>query len=134
MAPGFRRDDGKREDGDLACCRHYRFRVLTLMPGPHVTIDLEKIEKNTSTVVSWCRAAGISIFGVTKGTCGMPQVARAMLRGGVAGLGESRLENIRRLRESGIEAPVMLLRSPPLSLMHDVIRLGDCSLTSELRS
>lgn len=28
----------------------------------------------------------------------MPQVARAMLRGGVAGIAESRFENIRRLR------------------------------------
>jgi predicted amino acid racemase len=81
------------------------------MPGPQVTIDLEKIENNTKTVVSWCAKAGISIFGVTKGSCGMPQVAHAMLRGGVAGLGESRLENIRRLRESGIEAKIMLRSS-----------------------
>jgi predicted amino acid racemase/arginase family enzyme len=102
------------------------------MPGPQVTIDLEKIEANTRTVVSWCEAAGISIFGVTKGSCGMPQVARAMLRGGVAGLGESRLENIRRLREAGIEAPVMLLRSPPLSLIDEIIRSVDISLNSEL--
>jgi predicted amino acid racemase len=102
------------------------------MPGPHVTIDLEKIEKNTRTVVSWCEKAGIAIFGVTKGSCGMPQVARAMLRGGVKGLGESRLENIRRLRDSGIEAPVMLLRSPPLSLIDEVVRSVDISLNSEL--
>ena len=102
------------------------------MPGPQVTIDLEKIEHNARTVVSWCAEAGISIFGVTKGSCGMPQVARAMLRGGVKGLGESRLENIRRLRESGIEAPVMLLRSPPLSLIDEVIRSVDISLNSEL--
>lgn len=102
------------------------------MPGPQVTIDLEKIEANTRTVVSWCEAAGISIFGVTKGSCGMPQVARAMLRGGVTGLGESRLENIRRLREAGIDAPVMLLRSPPLSLIDEVIRSVDISLNSEL--
>lgn len=102
------------------------------MPGPQVTIDLEKIEQNTRTVVSWCAAAGISTFGVTKGACGMPQVARAMLRGGVVGLGESRLENIRRLREAGIDAPVMLLRSPPLSLIDEVIRSVDISLNSEL--
>src|SRR4029079_3543721 len=102
------------------------------MPGPQVTIDLEKIENNTRTVVSWCEKAGISIFGVTKGSCGMPQVARAMLRGGVKGLGESRLENIRRLREAGIDAPIMLLRSPPLALIDEVIRSVDISLNSEL--
>ena len=50
------------------------------MSGPRVTIDLERIERNTRTVVRACRDSGIEVFGVTKGTCGMPQVARAMLR------------------------------------------------------
>ena len=102
------------------------------MPGPQVTIDLERIERNARTVVERCRAAGIGVFGVTKGTCGMPQVARAMLRGGVTGIGESRFENIRRLRASGIDAPIMLLRSPPLSLIEEMIKTVDISLNSEL--
>jgi len=102
------------------------------MSGPHVTIDLERIERNARTVVARCRASGIEVFGVTKGTCGMPQVARAMLRGGVTGIGESRFENIRRLRASGIDAPIMLLRSPPLSLIEEVIKTVDISLNSEL--
>ena len=92
------------------------------MDGPQVTIHLDTIEHN-ARVVERCRAAGIKVFGVTKGTCGMPQVARAMLRGGVVGLAESRFENIRRLRESGIDAahhaaalaaPVAGGRSDPL--------------------
>ncbi len=102
------------------------------MPGPQVAIDMERIERNARTVVARCRASGIEVFGVTKGTCGMPQVARAMLRGGVTGIGESRFENIRRLRASGIDAPVMLLRSPPLSLIEEVIKSVDISLNSEL--
>jgi ornithine racemase len=102
------------------------------MAGPRITIDLERIERNARTVVERCRASGIGVFGVTKGTCGMPQVARAMLRGGVTGIGESRFENIRRLRASGIDAPVMLLRSPPLSLIEEVIKTVDISLNSEL--
>src|SRR4029453_3253220 len=102
------------------------------MPGPQVTIDLERIERNARTVVERCRASEIGVFGVTKGTCGMPQVARAMLRGGVTGIGESRFENIRRLRASGIDAPIMLLRSPPLSLIEEVIKTVDISLNSEL--
>ena len=102
------------------------------MPGPQVTIDLERIERNARTVVTRCRASGVNVFGVTKGNCGMPQVARAMLRGGVTGIGESRFENIRRLRASGIDAPVMLLRSPPRSLIEEVIKTVDISLNSEL--
>ncbi|TIW30185.1 MAG: alanine racemase, partial [Mesorhizobium sp.] len=80
------------------------------MSGPQVAIDLGCIERNARTVVDRCALSGIKVFGVTKGTCGMPQVARAMLRGGVAGIAESRFENIRRLRDSGINAPIMLLR------------------------
>lgn len=102
------------------------------MSGPQVTIDLDRIERNARTVVSRCAQSGIRIFGVTKGTCGMPQVARAMLRGGVAGIAESRFENIRRLRESGISAPVMLLRSPPMARVEEVVRTVDISLQSEL--
>ena len=78
------------------------------------------------------RWPGIKVFGVTKGTCGMPQVARAMLRGGVVGIAESRFENIRRLRDSGIIAPIMLLRSPPMARVEEVVRTVDISLQSEL--
>jgi predicted amino acid racemase/arginase family enzyme len=102
------------------------------MSGPRVTIDLERIETNARLVVETCRKSGIEVFGVTKGTCGMPQVARAMLRGGVIGIGESRFENIRRLQASGIDCPILLLRSPPLSLIEEVITSVDISLNSEL--
>ena len=102
------------------------------MSGPQVAIDLGRIERNARVVAERCAAAGIKVFGVTKGTCGMPQVARAMLRGGVAGIAESRFENIRRLRDSGITAPIMLLRSPPISRVEEVVRSVDVSLQSEL--
>lgn len=102
------------------------------MLGPQVIVDLDIIEANARAVTQTCAAQGIEVFGVTKGTCGMPQVARAMLRGGVTGIGESRFENIRRLRASGINNPMLLLRSPPLALADEVVRYVDMSLNSEL--
>ncbi|WP_020560948.1 alanine racemase [Thiofilum flexile] len=102
------------------------------MPGPHVLVDLDIIEANARAITQVCTAQGIEVFGVTKGTCGMPQVARAMLRGGVTGIGESRFENIRRLRASGINCPILLLRSAPLALADEVVRYVDMSLNSEL--
>lgn len=100
--------------------------------GPQVAIDLGRIERNARAIVERCAESGIKVFGVTKGTCGMPQVARAMLRGGVAGIAESRFENIRRLHESGIDCPIMLLRSPPMARVEEVVRTVDISLQSEL--
>ena len=102
------------------------------MTGPAVTIDLVKVEENSRVITGLCRGFGISITGVTKVTCGMPQVARAMLRGGVAGIGESRMENIRRLNVSGVNTPMMLLRIPPLSEVDEIVTSVDVSLNSEL--
>ncbi len=102
------------------------------MTHPHVIIDLDKIEHNTRTIVGLCRVHGIEVTGVTKVTCGHPEVARAMLRGGVNSIGESRLENIRRLRDAGVEGSYLLLRLPPLSEVDEVVALTDISLNSEL--
>ncbi|MES9898792.1 MAG: alanine/ornithine racemase family PLP-dependent enzyme [Sedimenticola sp.] len=102
------------------------------METPYLTIDLEKIEHNSRTIVSLCRQSGIGVYGVTKATCGHPQVAEAMLRGGVDGIADSRFENIRRMQEAGIESDYLLLRIPPLSAVDEVVRLVDRSLNSEL--
>lgn len=102
------------------------------MTGPAVTIDLKKIEENTRVITELCGGYGIGVTGVTKVTCGMAQVARAMLRGGVADIGESRMENIRRLKVSGVNAPMMLLRIPPLSEVDEIVTSVDVSLNSEL--
>ena len=50
------------------------------MAHPFVSIDLEKVEHNARTLCHLCAEHGIAVTGVTKGTCGMPEVAQAMLR------------------------------------------------------
>lgn len=102
------------------------------MAGPVIEVDIDKIEKNARTMVKLCADHGIDVTGVTKVTCGMPQVAQAMIRGGVTQIGESRLENIHRLRAGGVNRPVMLLRIPPLSAAEEIVRSVDVSLNSEI--
>ena len=99
---------------------------------PYLTIDLDKIEHNARTIVDLCDQHGIAVTGVTKGVCGYPDVARAMLRGGVTSIADSRLENIRRLGNAGIDTDFMLLRVPPLSAVDAVVESIDVSLNSEL--
>lgn len=102
------------------------------MVAATLTIDIEAIAANARRIAALAAARGVRLFGVTKAVAGMPQVARAMLAGGFAGLGESRLENVRRLRRAGIAEPIMLLRLPPVSDADAVVQLTDISLNSEL--
>jgi predicted amino acid racemase len=102
------------------------------MSHPYVSIDLAKIADNARTVTGLCRDHGIEVTGVTKATQGDPKVARAMLAGGVSSIGESRIEHIRRLKESEIDAPFMLLTVPAPSDAADVVAAADVSLNSEL--
>ena len=97
-----------------------------------VTVDTAKITENTRRVRE--RLPGVDIIGVTKVTCGAPEVARAMLQGGAAGIGDSRLENIERQRAAGIDAPFWLLRAAPPGLAPETVRLADVSLQSEVAS
>ncbi|MDH4193852.1 MAG: alanine/ornithine racemase family PLP-dependent enzyme [Nitrospirota bacterium] len=102
------------------------------MASPYLTIDLNKIEHNSRTIVSVCQSHGISVTGVTKGVCGQPEVAKAMLRGGVSSLADSRMENIHRLQAAGIHTRYMLLRLPPLSEVEEVVGTIDVSVNSEI--
>jgi len=99
-----------------------------------IEIDCERIQRNTRAIVDLCAAHGIDLVGVTKACCGHPEVAWAMLAGGARMLGESRLDNVRRLRQAGVGADVMLLRLPRLSEVGDVVRLAQVSLNSEVET
>lgn len=99
---------------------------------PKLVINLKKLEDNARLLAGLCFAENIEPVGVTKVTCGDPKVARAMLAGGIRVLAESRLENARRLREAGIDAPLLLLRLPMPSQADGVVKLFQTSLNSEL--
>ncbi len=100
------------------------------MSYPRVEVDLKKIEYNTVKMVHLCAEAGIRIVGVTKVFCGMPGIARCLVKGGVDILGDSRIENLKKLKDIDIEK--MLLRIPMISQADRVVDFADISLNSEL--
>lgn len=102
------------------------------MTAPRLEIALDKIEHNARTLRKWYAGKGIQLTAVTKGVCGAPQVARALLRSGINSLGDSRLANIRAMRQAGVRAEFMLVRSPMLSQVADAVELADISLNSEI--
>ncbi|MEN8180578.1 MAG: alanine/ornithine racemase family PLP-dependent enzyme [Pseudomonadota bacterium] len=107
-------------------------QATAVPPSPSLSIDLDAIEHNARIITDLCREHGIEVTGVTKATCGHPEVAGAMLRGGVSSIADSRMENIRRLQAAGINAPCMLLRVPALSIADEVVGSVAVSLNSEL--
>ena len=70
--------------------------------------------------------------GVTKASLGSPAIAGALIRAGVSGLGDSRIENIERMRQAGISASMTLIRSPMLSQVDRVAKSADISFNSEI--
>ncbi|MGB0113148.1 MAG: alanine/ornithine racemase family PLP-dependent enzyme [Ilumatobacteraceae bacterium] len=101
------------------------------MSGLRLDIDLDKIEDNARRLVERARARGISVTAVTKATLGDPEIARTLIRAGVVALGDSRIENIERMRHARVLAPTWLIRSPMPSQVDRIVRSGSTSVNTE---
>lgn len=99
---------------------------------PRVEIDLEKIHGNTKRLRSFFDQRGISMMCVTKGVLGNPLISRAMVQAGVKLLADSRIENLKRIRDAGIEASLVLIRTPSMGKIKDVVKYADISVNSEI--
>lgn len=102
------------------------------MSAPRLEIRLDRIQHNAATLVARLGPRGIGVTGVTKATLGSPGVAAALLRAGVRGLADSRIENVEALRIAGVSAPITLLRSPMPSQAERVVAHAEVSLNTEL--
>ena len=101
------------------------------MDTPRLEIDLAKIGANVRSVIRLYAPKGVGFIGVTKGVLGEPAVARTYLRNGIKVLGDSRLANLKRLREAGITAPLVLLRLPAPGDAERIVETADLSLNTE---
>ncbi|MCM1990826.1 alanine/ornithine racemase family PLP-dependent enzyme [Oceanirhabdus seepicola] len=99
---------------------------------PCLEVDLKKVEENTRFIVDKCSEKGIKSFVVMKVYCGFKEIAEASLRGGAYGLADSRVQNLEKVKE--LDCPKLLLRIPMKSEAHDVVRLADISLNSEIET
>ena len=97
---------------------------------PRLLIDAKKVQDNTRSVVELCASHGLKVVGVSKDVCCDPVIARAMLAGGVAAIGDSRIENLMRISELPVEK--WLIRTPSPSDADRIVHYSDLSLNSEL--
>jgi predicted amino acid racemase len=102
------------------------------MSTPRIEIDLGKVTHNVGRLIELYGSRGIRISAVTKGVCGNPDIAEVLVQAGIGILADSRITNIRRMRDAGIEAQFLLLRTPFLSQAEAVVKYADLSLNSDL--
>ncbi|TFG28539.1 MAG: alanine/ornithine racemase family PLP-dependent enzyme [Promethearchaeota archaeon] len=99
---------------------------------PYLEINLKKIQHNAQLLKETLDLKNISIMGITKVTLGNPEIANTIIRAGITLLGDSRIDNIIRMRNAGVKAKFVLIRNPSLSEIPLVIRYADISLNTEL--
>ncbi|MGB8699525.1 MAG: alanine/ornithine racemase family PLP-dependent enzyme [Thermosynechococcaceae cyanobacterium] len=100
---------------------------------PRIEISLSKIQHNARILSELYGQKGISLMGVSKAVLGDPSVAKAMIQGGVKFIADSRIENIQKMKNAGISAQFVLLRTA-LSQAESVILNVDISLNTELET
>lgn len=99
---------------------------------PVLQIDLKKVYENVKYMVNLCNSKGISIAGVVKGFNGLPKVVEQFVDAGCKYIANSRMDQIVKLKEDGINLPTMLVRIPMFSEIKDLVKYVDISLNSEL--
>lgn len=98
-------------------------------------INLSKIAKNSKIISDRCAALGISVVGVTKCVLGDIRIAETLKSSGIDILGDSRLANLKKLRDHfGPGQPLIMLRTPMLSEIDEVTTICDISMNTQLRT
>ena len=112
--------------------QNYPKDKVSYMLTPRIEINVVKIAHNAKKLKGLYGSKNIGVFGVTKVVCGDPNIANALIKSGINTLADSRISNIQRMREAGIQAQFVLLRAPIPSQVESVVSHADISLNSEL--
>ena len=100
--------------------------------NPRVEVKLNKLKQNVQQIVGLCEGKGISVAGVTKCFCALPEIAQVYVDGGCKFLADSRLENLEKLKD--FDLPRMMLRLPMISKAAETVRHAEISLNSEVET
>ncbi|MGO4938214.1 alanine racemase [Fundicoccus sp. Sow4_H7] len=101
------------------------------MKYPLLEINLQKLFENAQLICDLCAERGIQVAGVIKGFGGMIECSREFMRGGCSQLASSRIEQLKRISQSELDIETLLLRSPMLSEIEDVVAYSDMCLITE---
>jgi len=98
---------------------------------PLIEVDLSKIYSNTKIITELCNNNNIKVAGIIKGFGGIFSGAKAMVDGGCAQIGSSRIDQLKVLKKKGFDVPLLLVRIPMFCEIEDIIKYSDMCLVSE---
>lgn len=99
---------------------------------PCLVVNHEAIRDNARTVSKWCDKHGLMYCAVIKSSNGMLSVAKDYVECGAKMLASSRIEQLKRCKETGLSVPTLMIRVPMLSEADLIVQYADYSLNSEL--
>lgn len=97
-----------------------------------VEIDLVKLGNNVEVLLNLFGKKKIEIMGVTKSVCGTPEIAEVFVNKGIRILADSKIDNLKNMRDANIKAEYILLKTPSLSEVDLVIKHADISFNTEI--
>lgn len=103
-------------------------RIMT----PRIEINLAKIAHNVEKLIQLYGLKGIEIMAVTKVVCGGLAVANVLVNNGILVLADSKLKNLKKMRDSEMKVQYVLLRTPALSEIDLVVKYADISMNTEI--
>lgn len=101
------------------------------MSYPILRVHRDKIRENGEILIEESAKKGITLWGVTKGISAFPEIARTCKEAGFKVIADSRIANIRRMKEHFPQLEYALIRIPMLSELDDVAELCDYCLISQ---
>jgi ornithine racemase len=105
------------------------------MNYPLLRINLSKILNNCRIINDRCAGMGISVVGVSKCVLGDVKIVRAMRDAGIEIIGDSRLSNLKKIRNHfGPDIKLVLLRTPMISEVEDMISICNLSMNTQLET
>ncbi|MBS2772347.1 MULTISPECIES: alanine/ornithine racemase family PLP-dependent enzyme [Anoxybacillus] len=100
--------------------------------APRVEIDLRKIKHNAQVLKKLYGEKGIQITGVVKGVGASLEIAKTLIESGITSLADTKIVNLKRMRMAQLNATFMLIRTPALSEIEQVVQFADMSMNTEI--
>jgi predicted amino acid racemase len=101
---------------------------------PRLEIYPARIEENARAVIGMVHAHGAQVACVSKVLRAHPAVLQALVNAGADMIGDSRIQNLARVKENQPGIPTLLLRLPALGQAADTVAYADYSLNSSLEA